>query len=231
MADTVIEHSLDELPSFNMEEVVPETQVIHETIETQSLGNDEVQAITSLLAAKSSYEQVTTYPSLIPVIKLPSITDMIQNHDMFFGGMRQEAVLENFLEIPIDSKIVGLKGKEIRTLRKARLTGITQEFAGNISATFNADTVIKSPDGTMVDSDALMVGSAPEAIKTKGKEFNNSGKKKVGNMRKGFAEDTARVFEFGTPGKHLIFSQPVKVEIETPTITDGNEIELGVLHE
>ena len=36
MADIVIEHSLDELPSFNMEEVLPETQVIHETIETPS---------------------------------------------------------------------------------------------------------------------------------------------------------------------------------------------------
>ena len=83
----------------------------------------------------------------------------------------------------------------------------------------------------MIDSDALMVGTAPEAIKTKGKEFHNSGKKKVGNKRKGYAESTARVFEFGTPGKHLVFSQPVKVEIETPTITDGNEIELGVFHE
>ncbi len=83
LGDIVIEHSLDELPSFNMEEVLSETPVIHETIEINSFRNDEIQASTSLVAAKNSYEQTTTYPSLAPVMRLPSIVDMMTSHDMF----------------------------------------------------------------------------------------------------------------------------------------------------
>ena len=184
LGDVVIEHSLDELPSFDMEEVLPEAPLVYETLDTADFGNDDVQTMTSLLAAKSTYEQVTSYPSLSPIMRLPSIGDMIQSHNLFLGGMREEAVVESFLETPVDAKISGLKGKEIRTLRKARLTGATAEFSGNISATINADTVIKAPSGDMVDSEELMVGSAPELTKQKGKSFHENGKKKIGSKRK-----------------------------------------------
>jgi hypothetical protein len=237
LGDMMIEHSLDELPSFNMEEVlpgnpvIPETPVIHETIEIHSFGNDDIQASTSLVAAKNSYEQTTTYPSLAPVMRLPSIVDMMTSHDMFLWNLRQEAIIENLLQTPVDTKIVGLKWKEIRTLRKSRLTGITASFWGNISATLNADTVVKSPRGNMVDSEAIGVGWALGNVELKWKAFHEAEKKKIGTKRKWYAEATPRVFQFWIPGEHLIFSQPVKIEIETPTMTDGNEVELGVLHE
>lgn len=42
---------------------------------------------------------------------------------------------------------------------------------------------------------------------------------------------TTEVFEFGIPGKHLIFSSPVAITIETPNYSDGITVDLAVLHE
>lgn len=59
----------------------------------------------------------------------------------------------------------------------------------------------------------------PKKKSKKSKEENNT------------EEFNAEVFEFGIPGKHLIFSSPVMLSINTPNHSDGFVVDIAVLHE
>lgn len=124
--EVIFEHRLEDLPSFEMEHIL-EAPLISEEIplseEFQEVSNDTL----SLVAAKSLYDDAS--PNLAPsMLRIPNISEMIQSHQTFLENIREDVVVESFLNIPLDTKIVGLKGKEIRTLRKARLTGVAGNF-------------------------------------------------------------------------------------------------------
>lgn len=54
--------------------------------------------------------------------------------------------------------------------------------------------------------------------------------KNRGAKRKGLGEAAVQGFEFGIPGTHLIFSEPVQITINTPFMTDGMLVDLMALH-
>lgn len=54
--------------------------------------------------------------------------------------------------------------------------------------------------------------------------------KNRGTKKKGLAEANVQGFEFGIPGTHLIFSQPVQITINTPFMSDGMMVDLMTLH-
>ncbi len=54
--------------------------------------------------------------------------------------------------------------------------------------------------------------------------------KNRGNKRKGLGEAAVEGFEFGLPGTHLIFSSPVALTIDTPTMGEGMAVDILTLH-
>ena len=55
--------------------------------------------------------------------------------------------------------------------------------------------------------------------------------KNRGMKKKGLAQaDGVQGFEFGIPGTHLVFSQPVQITINTPFMSDGTMVDLMALH-
>lgn len=93
-------------------------------------------------------------------------------------------------------------------------------------------TIISSPSGAIIDPSTIGIFAATTIETTKANEYHSK-KIKKSKSKKGKNDtiSSSDVFEFGIPGTHLIFSAPVLITIDTPTMSDGNIVDLAVLHE
>lgn len=236
--DISVLHSLDELPSIHLAESIVESEEItpiHLSKTMETLGNDEGDLI-SLVAARHSYEAVTTGkapelapPTLALLINSPYQTNPLQQ-DLLLQNLREDILTSLFIGEDVADSLTGKTGKILKTDKKTRLNKKIAEFRGNIQAELEKDTEIQTVHGETLSGDDIGVYEVSSEIAEKGDAYHEKKRSKVFNKKKGRGELTAQTFEFGIPGEHLVFSKPVKISIDTPSMTDGAEMEIAVLH-
>lgn len=128
--------------------------------------------------------------------------------------------------------IAGQKNSRIRLDHTAHKEAKIAGIRGTIGVTMATDTIISTLSGDIIDPATIGIFSAT-AIETAKANAYHTKKIKKSKSKKG-KNDTitsSDVFEFGIPGTHLVFSAPVAITIGTPTMSDGNIVDLAVLHE
>lgn len=129
-----------------------------------------------------------------------------------------------------DKNLAGKIWKVVKSTKITRMSHQVHAFAGIINTELKADTNITSMDNSIIDGAGVGIFEAPEEVKLKWNSYFDKKNVKKGNKKKWNSTISAKTFEFWIPGKHLLFSKPVKIEVEMPNMTDGNEVEIGVLH-
>jgi hypothetical protein len=93
-------------------------------------------------------------------------------------------------------------------------------------------TIISTLSGVIIDPASIGIHPATPADRTKANIYTTKHSKSI-KSKKGIPIQDASssdVFEFGIPGTHLVFSSPVTISIRTPNMSDGNVVDLAVLH-
>jgi hypothetical protein len=211
--DEEIYHSLSELPSLR-ESPYPVEHTI--ALPENSFTDNE---ISTLLAAKKSFEISETLLAPPVLSVLPNGMNLLEEHMAFSLSKDREQIA---------TKIPRQSAKQIITDQKTRLQWAFYSGKTHISVDLKVGTEIRDKDNTLLDSEDITLSEAWEATKLLGKSFHK--KQKTGNKRKWQSEADPIVFEFGTQEKHLIFSKPLLITIDTPGMTDGTEMEIWVLH-
>ena len=194
--------------------------------------------ITQLIAAKIEYKNTE-----VPVkIEPKFITDPFQKNIENTVPTESTELFENFVKNADSPLIIGDKKENIKvdftTQKSVKIKG----SRGSIGVKLIEGTTISSKDGSVIDPVAIDIATITGSVIQKALEYKQKTTKKIRNKdkkKKTAIENTATeeitdigdVFEFGIPGKHLIFSSPVAITIETPNYSDGNPIDIAVLHE
>lgn len=92
------------------------------------------------------------------------------------------------------------------------------------------DMTVMTADGTPIDMAVLDISTLDEEKKNKAKKQFEKNIKYKGNLKKGKTEAAPEGFDFGIPGTHLIFSQPVALTIDMPYATDGIIVDIMTEH-
>jgi hypothetical protein len=187
--------------------------------------------ISSLIAAKAEYSKKEWISNIEPTF----IVDPFHTNIEATGSQENIDILESSIALSDSIFITGEKNKKIQLNRPAKKEKKLPGIRGIIGVNIITGTTISSPSGDMIDPNSIDISTASDVIQKKWNEYNAKKNKRVKkvNSKKWVEEEihTTEVFEFGIPGKHLIFSSPVAISIETPNYSDGNVIDIAVLHE
>jgi len=136
--------------------------------------------------------------------------------------------LENFLSRRGNPKNVERSSKMDKwTIKK---TGQARDTKWNIQAWLMDGTVIRTDSGEILSEESLVITDIEESKRTKAKKQYEQKMKNRWNLRKWQAEAQVQGFEFGLPGRHLIFSQPIALIIDTPHMSDGVVVDIMTAH-
>jgi hypothetical protein len=229
----LITHSLEELPSSQIEEVEDTDIQISKLLE---LPEEEIGTI-SLIAARESFNnqnienKVSLTPSLVPTFMILPYENPPSTIDVILQNMREEALTSQFIGEDIARSVEGKTWNRIKLDKKTRINKEISRFRGNIQAELPTETEIRSEKGDILLWGEIGIYEATGSEAIKWNAYFEKKQRKATNKKKWQNTVDARIFEFGIPGKHLIFSKPVKVSLDTPNMTDGIEMEIAVLHE
>ena len=93
-------------------------------------------------------------------------------------------------------------------------------------------TIIRALSGTIIDPANIGIYAATRADKDLANAYRAKRSKAIKSKKGAPVQDTSTsdVFEFGIPGTHLVFSSPVTISMRTPNMSDGNMVDIAVLH-
>jgi hypothetical protein len=237
--DTLILHSLDELPSeLHSVDELPSSQIwtseeIDQIIsKILDIPEAEKESL-SLIAAREIFEQNewNTLNTITPSFIVNPFGSQLAPMDILLQNIREEALTSSFLGEEIALSLEGKLGGKIKTDKKTRINKQVSRVRGNIQAELPLDTYIQTKNGEILNGSHIGIYESTGTAITKWNTYFEKKQKKVTNKRKWKNTIDVQAFEFWIPGKHLLFSKPVKISIDTPNMTDGIEVEIAVLHE
>ncbi|MBP9779159.1 hypothetical protein KBD33_00880 [Candidatus Gracilibacteria bacterium] len=238
--DALILHSLDELPSeLHSVDELPSSQIgtseeIDQIIsKILDIPEEEKQSL-SLIAARESFEfneGIKNNNGITPSFIVNPFGSQLVPMDILLQNIREEALTSSFIGEEIALSLEGKFGGRIKTDKKTRINKQVSRVRGNIQAELPLDTYIQTNKGEILNGSHIGIYESTGTAITKGNTYFEKKQKKTTNKRKGKNTIDVQGFEFGIPGKHLIFSKPVKISIDTPNMTNGVEMEIAVLHE
>lgn len=215
-----------------IEDLETQSEIIKETekVIIENKGVDIERDISSLIAAKIEYRNTESVASIEPIFIANPFHEIAETT----LPIQETAVFETFLKTQDTEFVTGEKNTNIKLNRPAKKAKKVSGTRGTIGVKMITGTNISSPSGEIIDPTQIDIAPVTSSIQTKAYEHNSKKNKKpkIGKDKK-IIEDTtpAEVFEFGIPGKHLIFSSPVEISIDTPNYSDGIAVDLAVLHE
>ena len=223
------------IPLHSVDELEQDAKVIQEESGIFPIKSDETvdieSDITRLIAAKIEY--ATSEASTIQPI---FITNPFENESEITNSLtKSDRAFENFIEITEVPLIESITGSQIKlkraTKKETRISGVKWK----IGTSLRAGTIIATKSGEEIDAGEIDTRDVTHEVLKKAKEYqikkNPKKKSKKSKEENNTEEFNAEVFEFGIPGKHLIFSSPVMLSINTPNYSDGFVVDIAVLHE
>lgn len=223
-------HSINELPSSQIWTSNEVDQIISKVLD---LPEDEAE-ILSLIAARESFEVnewIKTNNGITPSFIVNPFGSQLAPMDILLQNIREEALASSFIGEEIALSLEGKLGGKIKTDKKTRINKQVSRVRGNIQAELPLDTYIQTKNGEILNGSYIGIYESTGTAITKWNTYFEKKQKKVTNKRKWKNTINVQAFEFWIPGKHLLFSKPVKISIDTPNMTDGIEMEIAVLHE
>lgn len=101
---------------------------------------------------------------------------------------------------------------------------------GDIAIGIEPGTIITTEAGENIESTRLVTQAISSFERSKAMKKYEKSLKNRGNLRKGTTKPDPQGFDFGIPGKHLIFSEPVQLTIDIPNASEGMIFDLLTMH-
>lgn len=238
-------HSLDELPSMQSEWGI-KTAIIEDDLSgllaeknafesTQQNNQIETAEPLSIIGSALAQEheiyaaqaRLSFLPSTIPTLT-PTVTMSPIIQSWFSTGSVISEFLWGYNSIK-DRKAKQTKkekNSKWKTKKKKKVVGTK----GTINAAMVPGTIIKNESGDIIPENALDITMLSSSSKAKAKKQFEKQMKNRGNLKKWKIEASPEGFDFGIPGTHLIFSQPIALTIDMPYATDGIIVDLLTEH-
>lgn len=121
-------------------------------------------------------------------------------------------------------------GREIHISEKMREKWNVSTTKWAIAVDLPAGLTMRDASGSIIDPKILTLEALNPLKKSKAQRLYDTKNKNRGNAKKGFSKSSPEWFDFGIPGKHLIFSFPVKITIDASHMSDGMALDLMTLH-
>jgi hypothetical protein len=192
-----------------------------EVVKTLSVEKSIPEDTMMLIAAQKEFQEEKQVSLEMPLIlKSPQ-----QAAPSVLSSSSPEQVLSDFFGAQttplLSNSFPKEQTKQYRVNTRARFEkNETDEFKKHpLRVDIAPETLIQSSNGDVIDPSAIGVFPAQTAIKTKASAYHEKRQKQKSRTKKS-ASESAFTFDFGTPGVHLLFSKPVKMEIETPNFSD-----------
>ncbi|MBX9809669.1 hypothetical protein K2X92_04755 [Candidatus Gracilibacteria bacterium] len=212
----------------SIEELLPEEDI--ELIDGREIEINE--DISSLIAAKTEYKNSETLSKIDPGF----IVNPFRENIGTIGTSTLTGIVDDNTSVNL---IEGEKSTKIQVTKKIRKQKKIQGTRGTIGVSLITGTNIKTKLGEVIDPKSIDISTVSPDTMTKVKEFNKKRVKKTSSKKESKKQvETpenensyiSEAFEFGIPGKHLIFSNPVAISIDTPLYSDGISVDIAVLH-
>jgi hypothetical protein len=198
------------------------------SIKTESTSDLKLD-IQSLLDANQEYAKKNTATSENDITD--SLSEATPWSTQILASLDGRDIFGDFL-ITSDTRLLsGPQWAKIKLDHRARTEQKVNGIRGTIAVNMATGTIISTLSGVIIDPTNIGIYPATPDDQIKADKFHAK-KLKVKKSKKWIipTDSSAEVFEFGIPGTHLIFSSPVTISIRTPMMSDGNVVDLAVLH-
>jgi hypothetical protein len=226
-SEDIAVNSIDALsvPVEHIEHEIASSVMIDQKTETKPELRLDIQ---SLLDANREYREKNTGTTQ----EVADITGSNISASDILSSLGVSDIFGDFLIASDTQLLEWAKSTKIKLESRARVEQKVEGTRGTIAVNIATGTIITTLSGAIIDPTSIGIHSATPADRNKADTYTKKRNKKTKDKKGALIQDTssADVFEFGIPGTHLVFSSPVTISMRTPNMSDGNAVDLAVLH-